>query len=95
MEATAMHYHETCGEAALRTAGVSQPQLSQPLSYIILFSSRPGPPHWSAYLGFASPKLKSLAPHQPPPPGVPPAVNTAIAKQPNASWAIFQLRYEP
>ena len=60
-----------CGEGALRAGLVPYRQISQPVSGIILFSSRPGPPQWSGYLGFANPVYKALAPHQPPPPGTP------------------------
>jgi hypothetical protein len=83
----------SCDEIAL--GGVSYRQISQPVSYIILFSLRPGPPHWFGYLGFANPKLKSLAPHELPPPGVPSPLNTAITRQPDGAWRIFQLYYEP
>lgn len=91
----AMQFHQSCGEMALGTNGITQIQLAQPVSYVILFSSRPGPPHWAAYLGFASPKLKSVARYHLRPPGVPAPVNTALVKRPNGGWAIFQLRYEP
>lgn len=86
--------HVTCGQGAVRAGGVSYKQLSQPLSYVILFSSQPGPPHWFAYLESASPKLKTLRPHQPLPSGVPAPVNTAIVKQ-GGNWMIYQFGYQP
>lgn len=84
--------HTSCDRTAL--GGVSYRQLSQPVSYIILSSSRPGSPHWAGYLGFASPKLKTVAAHEPPPPGVPGPLNSAISRQPDGTWRIFQLYYE-
>jgi hypothetical protein len=87
--------HVSCGEGALQTGLVSYRQLSQPVAGIILFSSRPGPPHWFGYLGFANPVYKTLAPHQSPPPGTPVPVDAAITKRPDGSWAIVQIPYEP
>ncbi len=93
VENAARQRHSSCDRATLD--GVSYRQLSQPLSYVILFSLRPGSPHWFGYLGFASPELKTLAPHEPPPPGVPTPLNTAIRRQPDGTWRIFQLYYAP
>jgi hypothetical protein len=84
----------SCGEH-VAVGGVSYRQISQPVSGIILFSSRPGPPHWFGYLGFANPVYKTLAPHQPPPPGTPISVNAEITMRPDGSWAIVQIPYEP
>lgn len=87
--------HASCGEGALQAGLFSYRQISQPVAGIILFSSRPGPPHWFGYLGFANPVYKTLAPHQSPPPGTPVPVNAAITKRPDGSWAIVQIPYDP
>jgi hypothetical protein len=87
--------HVSCGEGALRAGLFSYLQISQPASGIILFSSRPGPPHWFGYLSFANPVYKTLAPHQPRPAGIPVPVNAEITKRPDGSWAIVQIPYAP
>jgi hypothetical protein len=84
----------SCGER-VAVGGISDRQISQPVSGIVLFSSRPGPPHWSGYLGFANPVYKTLAPHRSPPPGTPVPVNALITKRPDGGWAIVQIPYEP
>lgn len=85
----------SCSQEALHAGSPIYRQISQPVSGIILFSSRPGPPHWFGYLGFANPLYKTLAPHQPAPSGTPAPVTAAITKRPDGSWAIVQIPYEP
>lgn len=94
-ERIARLHHVSCDEGAAQASLVSYRQLSQPVSYVILFSSEPGPPHWFGYLGFANPVFKTLAPHQPLPPGIPAPVNAAVTKRPDGTWGIVQIPYEP